>query len=163
MNGANTTGPPSVFQNHSSGVPVPSAAQPAPMPRWRRYQSARPSGSRARKNNPPIPCTGIVLLLKRGQGRSPGLHRWNHGRALVVASHAPRPQERAMAESLMLKMALIGLLGVGAQWVAWRTGKPAIVLMLIAGIIAGPVLGRSEKHTSELQYLMRISYAVFCL
>src|SRR3546814_1214071 len=93
-----------------------SAAQPAPMPRWRRYQSARPSGSRARKNNPPIPCTGIVLLLKRGQGRSPGLHRWNHGRALVVASHAPRPQERAMAESLMLKMALIGLLGVGAQW-----------------------------------------------
>src|SRR3546814_9475599 len=24
-------------------------------------------------------------------------------------------------------------------------------------------LGRSEEHTSELQYLMRISYAVFCL
>src|SRR3546814_4704014 len=23
--------------------------------------------------------------------------------------------------------------------------------------------GRSEEHTSELQYLMRISYAVFCL
>src|SRR3546814_12412281 len=27
---------------------------------------------------------------------------------------------------------------------------------------AGPV-GRSEEHTSELQSLMRISYAVFCL
>src|SRR3546814_2074752 len=26
-----------------------------------------------------------------------------------------------------------------------------------------PVLGRSEEHTSELQSLMRISYAVFCL
>src|SRR3546814_9359904 len=25
------------------------------------------------------------------------------------------------------------------------------------------VLGRSEEHTSELQSLMRISYAVFCL
>src|SRR3546814_2530608 len=27
----------------------------------------------------------------------------------------------------------------------------------------GFVLGRSEEHTSELQSLMRISYAVFCL
>src|SRR3546814_2332651 len=29
--------------------------------------------------------------------------------------------------------------------------------------IAAPVLSRSEEHTSELQSLMRISYAVFCL
>src|SRR3546814_3205364 len=29
--------------------------------------------------------------------------------------------------------------------------------------IAGIVTGRSEEHTSELQSLMRISYAVFCL
>src|SRR3546814_5981675 len=28
---------------------------------------------------------------------------------------------------------------------------------------AGAALGRSEEHTSELQSLMRISYAVFCL
>src|SRR3546814_6575628 len=27
----------------------------------------------------------------------------------------------------------------------------------------GAALGRSEEHTSELQSLMRISYAVFCL
>src|SRR3546814_2007044 len=27
----------------------------------------------------------------------------------------------------------------------------------------GAMLGRSEEHTSELQSLMRISYAVFCL
>src|SRR3546814_5042247 len=27
----------------------------------------------------------------------------------------------------------------------------------------GQVVGRSEEHTSELQSLMRISYAVFCL
>src|SRR3546814_9178221 len=26
-----------------------------------------------------------------------------------------------------------------------------------------PIVGRSEEHTSELQSLMRISYAVFCL
>src|SRR3546814_10002853 len=29
--------------------------------------------------------------------------------------------------------------------------------------VDGPLSGRSEEHTSELQSLMRISYAVFCL
>src|SRR3546814_5546351 len=37
-----------------------------------------------------------------------------------------------------------------------------IIIMLVGGI--GLVLAwRSEEHTSELQSLMRISYAVFCL
>src|SRR3546814_8476145 len=30
-------------------------------------------------------------------------------------------------------------------------------------IVRQPRIGRSEEHTSELQSLMRISYAVFCL
>src|SRR3546814_2698013 len=30
-------------------------------------------------------------------------------------------------------------------------------------LVARPVRDRSEEHTSELQSLMRISYAVFCL
>lgn len=38
-------------------------------------------------------------------------------------------------------IALVGVLGVGAQWIAWRLDVPAIVLMLAAGVIAGPVLG----------------------
>src|SRR3546814_8274109 len=33
----------------------------------------------------------------------------------------------------------------------------------ISRLLHGPVLPRSEEHTSELQSLMRISYAVFCL
>lgn len=37
--------------------------------------------------------------------------------------------------------ALVGALGVGAQWLAWRLNLPAIVLMLAAGLIVGPVLG----------------------
>ena len=40
-----------------------------------------------------------------------------------------------------LVIALVGILGIGAQWIAWRTGWPAIVLMLAAGFLAGPVLG----------------------
>ena len=42
-------------------------------------------------------------------------------------------------DSLMVKIALIGVAGVGAQWIAWRTGKPAIALMLIMGVLVGPV------------------------
>lgn len=38
-------------------------------------------------------------------------------------------------------IAMIGLLGIGAQWLAWRTNRPAIVVMLGAGFLAGPVLG----------------------
>ncbi len=44
-----------------------------------------------------------------------------------------------MMEHQALIIALIGILGIGAQWVAWRTGWPAIVLMLVAGFLAGPV------------------------
>lgn len=46
-----------------------------------------------------------------------------------------------MISSLLIKIALIGIIGIGAQWIAWRTGRPAIALMLIAGVLAGPVLG----------------------
>ena len=44
-------------------------------------------------------------------------------------------------ETQSLMLAAIGVLGIGAQWIAWRTGWPAIVLMLAAGFLAGPVAG----------------------
>lgn len=44
-------------------------------------------------------------------------------------------------EHLALVFAVVGLIGIGAQWIAWRTGLPAIALMLLAGIVAGPVTG----------------------
>src|SRR3546814_4486918 len=54
-----------------------------------------------------------------------------------------------------------------------RTQEPAIKAKLAAnteaavarGVFGIPTffVGRSEEHTSELQSLMRISYAVFCL
>lgn len=44
-------------------------------------------------------------------------------------------------ELLVGKLALIGALGVAAQWLAWRARLPAIVLLLAAGFIAGPVTG----------------------
>ena len=42
---------------------------------------------------------------------------------------------------LPFKIALIGTLGIGAQWLAWKLQRPAIVLMAIAGLIFGPLLG----------------------
>src|SRR3546814_6084345 len=39
----------------------------------------------------------------------------------------------------------------------------ATVTVRNAGAVAGEEIVRSEEHTSELQSLMRISYAVFCL
>src|SRR3546814_15260378 len=55
------------------------------------------------------------------------------------------------------------------------TGLPAVLVVLLAPawLLLAPLLprphcgfwwlARSEEHTSELQSLMRISYAVFCL
>src|SRR3546814_2590564 len=40
-------------------------------------------------------------------------------------------------------------------------GRPYGVDLIVPNSFAGK--GRSEEHTSELQSLMRISYAVFCL
>src|SRR3546814_19960577 len=41
-----------------------------------------------------------------------------------------------------------------------RHDRPGIAIEIILGIISRQI---SEEHTSELQSLMRISYAVFCL
>src|SRR3546814_1047793 len=49
-------------------------------------------------------------------------------------------------------------------------GKPRPALIVQSNLLAEleslvicPITSRSEEHTSELQSLMRISYAVFCL
>src|SRR3546814_3436114 len=38
-----------------------------------------------------------------------------------------------------------------------------VVIIVVALVLIGAITARSEEHTSELQSLMRISYAVFCL
>ena len=57
--------------------------------------------------------------------------------------------------------AIVGLAGVGAQWLAWRFKMPGIVLMLVAGLLLGPVTGIfiPERDIGELQHPM-ISLAV---
>src|SRR5690625_4642075 len=43
--------------------------------------------------------------------------------------------------SLLMTIMLIGLLGIGSQWIAWRFSMPAIVIMSITGLIVGPFFG----------------------
>src|SRR3546814_10883276 len=59
--------------------------------------------------------------------------------------------------------------GETATWLSWLRNAPQSpaarnILRLIERLASIRALGlRSEEHTSELQSLMRISYAVFCL
>src|SRR3546814_9711944 len=55
--------------------------------------------------------------------------------------------------------------GEGRRAKTGWAGVAAIAALALAGCGDGGVAGpeRSEEHTSELQSLMRISYAVFCL
>src|SRR3546814_1144359 len=46
---------------------------------------------------------------------------------------------------------------IAESWCGQRGGRTRVP------VLAVPTLARSEEHTSELQSLMRISYAVFCL
>lgn len=50
--------------------------------------------------------------------------------------------------SQAIVIAAVGALGIGAQWLAWRTGWPAIVLMLAAGFVAGPITGLIDPEAS---------------
>ena len=43
--------------------------------------------------------------------------------------------------TFLFGVALILVLGVGAQWLAWQTRLPSILLLLLAGFLAGPVFG----------------------
>src|SRR3546814_5868716 len=45
----------------------------------------------------------------------------------------------------------------------WSVAEVTRALSDFADAAVEAALGRSEEHTSELQSLMRISYAVFCL
>lgn len=63
--------------------------------------------------------------------------------------------------SLLFEIMLIGFLGIGSQWLAWRFNWPAIVIMSVAGLLAGPILGimNPEQSFGEL-YSPIVSVAV---
>ncbi|MDX1523014.1 MAG: sodium:proton antiporter [Anaerolineae bacterium] len=53
-----------------------------------------------------------------------------------------------MEEHILIGLTGIAVLGIGAQWLAWRLNLPSILLLLVFGFLAGPVTG--FLHPDEL-------------
>src|SRR3546814_5938683 len=63
----------------------------------------------------------------------------------------------------MLNLLSVRAFGESEFWLSGIKVAAIVVFIAIAAIAVGGDMVRSEEHTSELQSLMRISYAVFCL
>ncbi|WP_172372435.1 cation:proton antiporter [Sporosarcina jiandibaonis] len=53
-----------------------------------------------------------------------------------------------MFDSLVFDLMLVVLIGILSQWVAWRFRMPAIVVMSVAGLLVGPILGLINPQAS---------------
>src|SRR3546814_3449385 len=83
------------------------------------------------------------------------------------------PGESVLKSAWLILSALIAgmLLGIGVELVSPAAGTASLPWIEPIGLLwlnalkmtIVPLIVRSEEHTSELQSLMRISYAVFCL
>src|SRR3546814_10818811 len=81
-------------------------------------------------------------------------------------SIVPRLRKVAIARRRRLASSGENLAATIASFIAcsWNKGTPLVLASTPTSSSYGPCCGeRSEEHTSELQSLMRISYAVFCL
>src|SRR3546814_8670514 len=89
----------------------------------------------------------------------------------LLCSIGPLDHVDRLAPAQQLKFALDGLTIIFGENGSGKSGYARAARRLCTSRIASKLLGnvfaeqeeRSEEHTSELQSLMRISYAVFCL
>jgi NhaP-type Na+/H+ or K+/H+ antiporter len=69
-----------------------------------------------------------------------------------------------VGEEALFGLAIIAVLGIGAQWVAWRLGIPSIILLLLAGILVGPavfdILHPDELFGDLLLPVVSVSVAI---
>lgn len=68
-----------------------------------------------------------------------------------------------MDNNILLSIASIGILGIGCQWLAWWARLPAILFLLIIGILVGPVfeLLNPDKLFGDLLFpIISLSVAV---
>ncbi len=54
-----------------------------------------------------------------------------------------------MHESLLVGVATVFVLGLGAQWIGWRFRLPSILLLLVFGFVAGPVTHLLEPEAFQ--------------
>src|SRR3546814_8361072 len=115
---------------------------------------------------------GVAALVLLGMAAGPGAQAQN----FIGAAAAFLPEYDGAKDYRFLPVPLINYES-GNFFISPRAGLPATGLKwdlaqdMTARLFLGMSLGRddddadrrSEEHTSELQSLMRISYAVFCL
>src|SRR3546814_4018987 len=98
---------------------------------------------------------------------------------MIVCRHSPRQFGVRFSANALAPSRASADANTGAVTRFWRSNNSPLVqsalsciTRLLAAIASGPLpaicfasasAARSEEHTSELQSLMRISYAVFCL
>src|SRR3546814_5973574 len=106
-----------------------------------------------------------VEILQLGDGAGRLVHRIDSAcrhrpMGRDAGRPAPHPQRPAMADRRIIRRRLRDQKPAGAA-------RKARDLCQVPGAVAAGFLAsrqhKSEEHTSELQSLMRISYAVFCL
>lgn len=56
-------------------------------------------------------------------------------------------------ETILVNIVLVIALGIGAQWLAWRIRVPSILLLLVLGFFAGPVLGLLPPESLQGDWL----------
>lgn len=49
-----------------------------------------------------------------------------------------------MASEILAGITILLVLGIAAQWIAWRIGVPSILLLLLFGFLAGPISGQLD-------------------
>ncbi|CAH0529469.1 cation:proton antiporter [Vibrio hippocampi] len=65
------------------------------------------------------------------------------------------------SEMVALSLAAVGLLGLTCQWIAWHLKLPAILFLLLCGLLVGPVLGLfSPSQTLGELFFPFVSLAV---
>jgi NhaP-type Na+/H+ or K+/H+ antiporter len=68
-----------------------------------------------------------------------------------------------MSEHLLVGLAAIIVLGIGAQWLAWRISLPSILLLLIFGFIAGPATGLINPNQLFGNLLLPLVYVAVAI
>ena len=51
------------------------------------------------------------------------------------------------SEEILVQLAAVIVLGIGAQWLAWKLRLPSILLLLVCGFVAGPVAMLIDSRT----------------
>lgn len=53
----------------------------------------------------------------------------------------PNIAEKITPEHILTGLTVVFVVGIGAQWLAWKLKLPSILLLLIGGLVAGPLTG----------------------